>query len=102
MENYFHDGEVLIDGQSYRFAASDARTIESTANYWHGPSDPSTWLAVAVALEAQRRVGDGRDAAALDLAAQVLGITVDRLRGLITSHEEYMRWHDGDPDYTVF
>jgi hypothetical protein len=33
----------------------------------------------------------------LELASRALGITLERLEGIIEWHEEYMRWHDGQP-----
>ena len=51
--------------------------------------------------EVRRRVGEAGDDVALELAAKALGTTVDRLRGAIEWHENYMRWHDADPDYRV-
>lgn len=98
---YFHDAEVEWEGNTYYLSAADARTLQNQGNYWHGPGNPSTWLAVAVFLEARRRVGNARDRIALELAALALGITVDRLRNGIEWHENYIRWHDGDPDYKV-
>ncbi len=44
---------------------------------------------------------DAPEAVALELAAQAMGITVERLETIIRWHEEYMRWHDGDSDYRV-
>ena len=99
--SYFRDVAVQSGDRIYRFSVEDGRALESAGNYWHGPGDPSTWLAVAVFLEARQRVGAAGDDLALDLAAQALGTTVDRLRGNIEWHENYMRWHDGDDEYKV-
>lgn len=98
---YFHDAAVESGGRTYYFNVSDGRALESAGNYWHGPGAPSTWLAVAVFLEARQRVGEAGDDVALELAAKALGTTVEQLRGSIEWHENYMRWHDGDPDYRV-
>jgi hypothetical protein len=99
--SYFHDAAVDAGDQTYRFSVADGRAIEHAGNYWHGPGDPSTWLAVAVFWAARQRVGAAGDDIALELAAQALGTTVERLRGNIEWHENYMRWHDGDDDYKV-
>jgi hypothetical protein len=98
---YFRDAVVGSGGRTYRFGVEDGRALEQAGNYWHGPGDPSTWLMVAVFLEARRRVAEAGDDIALELAAQALGITVDRLRKGIEWHEHYMQWHDADPDYRV-
>ena len=99
--SFFHDALVESGGRTYRFSVEDGRALERVGNYWHGPRDPSTWLMVAVFLEARQRVGEAGDDIALALAANALGTTVERLRAGIEWHENYMRWHDADPDYTV-
>jgi hypothetical protein len=100
-DSYFRDAAVTSADQTYRFSVEDGRALEHAGHYWHGPGDPSTRLAVAVFLECRRRVGPAGDQIALELAAQALATTVERLRGNIEWHENYMRWHDGDPDYKV-
>jgi hypothetical protein len=52
-------------------------------------------------MEARRRVRGAPDKVALELAAKVLGIAVEKLLANIEWRENYMRWHDGDPDYRV-
>ena len=99
--SYFRDAAITSAGRTYRFSIADGLALESAGHYWHGPGDPSTWLAVAVFLEARQRVGAAGDAIALELAAQALATSVEQLRGNIEWHENYMRWHDADPDYKV-
>lgn len=100
-DSYFQDAAVEWGGQTFHFSAADGRALESKGNYWHGPADPSTWLAVAVFLEARQRVGEAGNEAALELAAKALGITAEQLRSSIEWHEQYMRFHDGDYDYRI-
>jgi hypothetical protein len=99
--SYFVEAVVELEGQSFRFPAEEGRRFEDSLNYWHGAGDPSTWLSVAIFMEARRRIKGATDEVALELAAKVLGITVEKLRANIKGHEDYMRWHDGDPDYRV-
>lgn len=99
--SYFVDAAVEYDDRVFHFPAEDARTFEDGLNYWHRQGDPSTWLSVTIFMEARRRVDGASDDVALELAAKVLGITVEKLRANIEWHEQYMRWHDGDPDYRV-
>lgn len=99
--SYFHDAEVTHEGRTIRFGAGEARERCQTAgNYWHGPGQPSTWLATGVFTHVRARFRLP-DEAALELAAASLGITVDDLVGKIRWHEEYMRFHDGDYDDRV-
>lgn len=100
-DSYFQDAAVEWGGQTFHFSAADGRALESKGNCWHGPADPSTWLAVAVFLEARQRVGEAGDSVALELAAKALGITAEQLKSSIEWHEQYMRFHDGDYDYRI-
>jgi hypothetical protein len=99
--SYFVDAVVEYAGQAFRFAAEEARAFEDNLNCWHSAGDPSTWLSVTIFMEARRRVKGAPDEVAQELAAKALGITVEKLRANIEWHENYMRWHDGDPDYRV-
>lgn len=99
--SYFHDATVEWGGRRFEFSVADGEALASGSADWHGPADPSTWLAVSVFLSARQRVGEAGDATALELAAQALGITVAHLRGSIEWHENYMRWHDGDYEYRI-
>jgi hypothetical protein len=99
--SYFQDAKVEFEGRIFRFSADEAQALEDAANCWHGPGDPSSWLAVALFIETREKVQDAPVDVSLDLAAQVLGITVESLRSLIEWHEQYMQWHDGDPDWAV-
>ena len=78
--SYFQDGKVEFEGCVFHFSAEEAQAFENTVNYWHGPGDPSSWLAVTVFIETQERVQGAPGDVALDLAAQVLGVTAERLR----------------------
>jgi hypothetical protein len=99
--SYFVDAFVEDEEHAFHFSAEDARAFEDSLNCWHGPGDPSTWLSVAIFMEARRRVNGRPDEVALELAAKVLDISVEKLRANIEWHEQYMRWHDADPDYRV-
>ena len=99
--SFFFDASVEASGVTITLSADDCRPIQNGLNYWHGPGDPSTWLTVAIFLEARRRVGGTDNAAAFELAAQALGVSAQKVSDSIEWHENYMRWHDGDPDYSV-
>ncbi len=99
--SYFQDAVVTFEEHIFHFSAEEGRALEDSLNYWHGPGDPSSWLAVAVFLAARGKVAGAPDSVALELAALALGITVEHLRSSIEWHENYMRWHDGDFDYKV-
>lgn len=99
--SYFQDAVVEWGGQTFHFSAEDGRALESRGNSWHGPADPSTSLSVTVFLEARRRVGEAGNEVALELAGKALGITAEKLRSNIEWYEQYMRFHDGDYEYSI-
>jgi len=99
--SYFQDAEVEFEGRIFRFSAREGDDLESRGQYWHSPGNPSSWLGVTVFLKAREKMQGAPDMVTLELAAQVMGMDVERLRSLIVWHERYMRWHDGDPDYKV-
>lgn len=99
---YFHDAAIEYEGRTYTLTAAEAAALESPFNYWHGPGDPSTWLCAAVLRRALAITRGAPHAVALDLAAAALGIPRAKLDRAIEWHEQYMRWHDGDEDYSVY
>ena len=99
--SYFRDAEIEHEGRRYTFSAAEGRALEHGTQYWHREGDPSSWLAVATFEAARERMADLPEAIALELAARTLQITVEKLRRSIDWHENYMRWHDGDPTYRV-
>lgn len=99
--SHFHNAEIEVEGRVLTFSIDEGQSEENSGNYWHGPGDPSTWLAVAVFQAVRRKYELIGNAPALELAAQNLGITVGKLLASIDWHEHYMQWHDGDADYRV-
>lgn len=100
-KSYFQDATVTYEGSTFHLSAEEGRALEGGAYSWHGPGDPSSGLAVDVFYAAQRKAAGAPEVVVLELAAQALGVTVERLHSIIRWHEEYMRWHDGDSDYRV-
>jgi hypothetical protein len=99
--SYFRDAEVEYEGRVYSFAAEEGRALEHGIQYWHHEGEPSSWLAVAVFEAVRERMQGVPEAVVLELTARAMGITVEKLRSSIEWHENYMRWHDGDPTYRV-
>ena len=99
--SHFHNATVNVAGRTLTFSSAEGQAQESGVNSWYAPGDPSPWLAVAVFLAVQRKYAPIENTPALKLAAQNLGITVDKLRSSIDWYEHYMQWHDGDPDFRV-
>ena len=96
--SYFQDATVAHEGTAFELSAAEGRTLENGAYSWLGPGDPSSWLTVDVLQAARLKAAGAPEAVALDLASQALGITVERLDEIVRWQEEYLRWHDGQPD----
>jgi hypothetical protein len=96
--SYFQDATVTHEGSTFELSAAEGRRLESGAYSWQGPGDPSSSLAVDVLQVARLKAAGAPEVVALELASQALGITVERLHEIVRWHEEYMRWHDGQPD----
>jgi len=99
---WFQDASIQLEERIVQFTAEEGRRLESPVQYWHGPGRPSSWLGAAVCLAVKEKMPDAALAAVLDLASEAMGMTVDALQSLIEWHENYMRWHDGDPEYRLF
>ncbi len=99
--SYFHDALVMYEGHELRFTAAEGQAMERGSQYWHGPGDPSTWLATAVFETIRAREAGVPQAVVLELAAMAMGMSAEKLVAAIHWHEQYMRWHDGDKSYRV-
>ena len=99
--SYFRDAEIEYEGRVYSFSAEQGRALEHGIQYWHHEGDPSSWLAAAAFEAVRERMEGVPEAVVLELTSRAMGITVQKLRSSIEWHENYMRWHDGDPTYRV-
>ena len=89
---------VQGDRETFEMSAAEGHTLENGAYSWLGPGDPSSSLAVDVLHAARLKAAGAPAAVALDLASRALGISLERLHEIVRWHEEYLRWHDGQPD----
>jgi hypothetical protein len=99
--SYSQDASIEYQDQTFYLSAGECRAVEDDVNRWFGAGDPSTWLTVAVFELARRKVGAAPQSIALGLTARALGLSIDNVISRIEWHEQYMRWHDGDQDYSV-
>ena len=99
--SYSQDASIEYQDQTFDLSAEESRAVEDGVNRWHAKGDPSTWLTVAVFELARRKVVNAPEAIALELTSKVLGLAVSEVVSRIEWHEQYMRWHDGDSDYSV-
>jgi hypothetical protein len=98
---FFHDAQVTHDGQTFRVTAAEVAASQGPGPHQHSPGDPSTWLCIGVFTSLRGRFSALPTELQLELAGQALGIGAAKLRSAIEWHENYMRWHDGDPDYRI-
>ena len=78
------------------FDEDDFMEIISPSNYWHGRSDPSSWLCEAIV-----RLGKSKfhkvlpRNAVITLCADALNITHEKLESSLDWNAGYMAWHEG-------
>ena len=101
LQSFFVDGQIELDGKTYRLRKSEADRLVSRGQYWHGKGDPSSWLCVAAFLRVRSKYKTLPQSGALALVAQSMEISAEKLRAALAWHEQYVRFHDGSPDYYV-
>ena len=96
-ETHFNlEARVLHQGEEYRFSEEDFEMLNSPSCYWHGRTDPSSWLCAATVLHAKRKFrGRLPRALIIKLCALTLNITEERLEDSLDWNASYMAWHDG-------
>jgi len=99
--SFFLPATVEHEGRTLEVAPGELEPVVSGANVWNGEGDPSAWLAVAVFVAVREKFPGVPDETLIGLAAGAMGITAEHLRRSIKFQEDYMRWHDGDPDYRI-
>ena len=99
--SYFVDAEIEFKGRVYHLKKSTADRWVSATNTWHNEADPSTWLCEKAFSALRKKFKPLSQDAVLVLLAKAMKITVEQLVNTIKWHEEYMRWHEGMPDYRV-
>jgi len=99
--SYFVDAEITRDGKRHRFTKREGDRLVSRTNYWHGEGDPSSWLCAAAFQRMRAKHGSLSQDDVLVLVAAAMQIAPRKLRESIAWHEQYVRWHDGMPEYYV-
>lgn len=99
--SYFEsDAHLRVGNRDLVLTLAEQNALVGSGSYWHGPGDPSTWLAERVLSRVRNKYPDVPDSTLVDLAALALGVERRKLIDLIRWHENYMRWHDGG-EYAV-
>lgn len=101
LKSFFVDAELEHAGTTYRLPKSEADALVSRGSYWHLEGDPSSWLCVRTFQYLRSKFPALPQSAVLELEARAMAISAGEVRGAIEWSENYMRWHDGDPDYAV-
>lgn len=83
---------VTIDGQEHTVGEAELEGLDQALS-------TGTWKIASVyfAMKSRTRSVD----ASLALTAELLGHTVAQVKSALEWHEQYIRWHDGDPSYSV-
>ncbi len=87
-----HAGEVTVEGRTWKVEAHELEELDYALS--HG-----SWQVADLYPKVKARTGSIE--AGVALTALLLGTTVESVRGSLEWHEQYMRWHDGDPDYSI-
>jgi hypothetical protein len=83
------------DGQRCALSEADFRDLNA-GNYWHNREDPSTWLCAATVSKAAGKFRAVLSRAQIiELCAQTLNLTADKLESSLDWNANYMAFHDG-------
>jgi len=95
--SYFNrEASVVSHGKEYRFGEEDFEELNRDSLYWHNPSDPSTWLCAAAVRRAIIKFSrDIPRQKLIQLCAETLNITVQKLEDNLNWNANYLAWHDG-------
>lgn len=92
---FTEDVTVEHDGKRYTLTAAELQQRASYEPAWQSsPGRPSSGLVDAVFARA--RENGAPEAAAYELTARALGISVDKVRSALEWESSYRRMHDGD------
>ncbi len=83
------------DGQRCALSENDFRDLNA-GNYWHNRGDPSSWLCAATVSQALSKFRTVLSRAEIvELCAQTLNITPQKLESSLDWNANYMAFHDG-------
>lgn len=93
---YNREAIVTHQGKEYQFTEKDFKELNRYLNYWHNRTDPSTWLCAATVKHAILKFSSKLPRAKLiDLCAQTLNISKQKLEGALDWNANYLAFHDG-------
>jgi hypothetical protein len=87
-----HAGEVMVEGRTWKVEPNELEELDYALA--HG-----SWRVADLYPKMKARTGSIE--AGLALTALLLETTVESVRGSLAWHDQYIRWHDGDPDYSI-
>lgn len=95
-EFFNRNASVSLNGKEYRFDEDDFSMLNTSSNYWHHKTDPSTWLCEAIVRLGRKNFGVelGREMT-ISLCAATLNISAEKLEKALEWNAGYMAWHDG-------
>ncbi|MBN2441104.1 MAG: hypothetical protein JXJ04_07150 [Spirochaetales bacterium] len=94
--NFNHNAAVEYKNKEYTITEPELKSIYSTGNYWHHRTDPSSWLCEALVRLAKRKFGNRLPRKqVIQLCAQLLNITPEKVESTLDWNANYMAWHDG-------
>jgi hypothetical protein len=93
---YNREAKVIYKGKEYQFTEEDFVKLNCNLNYWHNRTDPSSWLCAAVVRHGIIKFSPKLPRVKLiELCADTLNITKQKLEDTLDWNANYMAWHDG-------
>jgi hypothetical protein len=91
-ESLLSPGSVTVETRTFTVEAHELEELDQAVSLGSGR---------VASLYSKMRSRTSSSDAALALTAQLLGMTITDVNAHLDSHDQYMRWHDGDPGYSV-
>ena len=94
---FFNREAFVLAADGTRCALSEQDFAElNQYNYWHHRTDPSSWLTAGTVSRARRLFSDKLTRAqVIELCAQTLNVTSEKIESTLDWNANYMAWHDG-------
>jgi hypothetical protein len=92
---YNRDAKIEYKGKIYSVTEKDFNQLNVRGNYWHGKTDPSSWLVMATVSHFKRKFKKLARLQLIALAAQVLNVDAAKIESSLDWSAQYMAWHEG-------
>lgn len=91
--NNFDFTPITINNEEYIIKKEDILALESELSYYHSKGDPSTWLVGQIYNFIDFKYKTKPESIRKEIAAHLLGITVQKFESSLEWNRNYMAWH---------